>query len=182
MLRCNYHKSWSPSLHHHFMYTPQHPWPASVAQKKRILTPFLLNNFPQIVPLCPALLGLHWEHRSLNLNVFDEPISEWVCFHAMCFTSFPLSCRGPCETQLMPAKLRRPSPFKSDPSGLRPLWFSTLFFFTLCNLLSIFFSHYCFYSPLILSSLDLLVAAGTLKVVLEMGKIIGNKENTLVEA
>lgn len=40
----------------------------------------------------------------------------------------------------------------------------------------------CFHSHLIPSNLDLLAAAAALKVVLEKGKIIGTKVNTLVEA
>lgn len=83
---------------------------------QKILTSFFFYHFPQIVPLCPALLELRGERGSLNLNVFDETGREWVrvhmsmCVCLLCVMSsmrFPSSHRGPCETWLTPAKSRR---------------------------------------------------------------------------
>lgn len=59
-------------------------------------------------------------------------------------------------------------------------WFYT--FCLACSHIFLFFSHYLFHCDVILSSLDLLDIAATLKVLLEKRKIIGNKVNTLVGA
>lgn len=97
MLRCNYHKSQHPlHCHHLSVYTPHHPWPHLPLQK--ILASLLLNNFIQIVQLCPALL----EQGGLHLNRFDEAECEWALVHlctcwalwAACVSVHPAEARA----------------------------------------------------------------------------------------
>ncbi len=156
---------------------------------QKTVTLFFFYHFPQIVPLCPALLELRGERGSLNLNIFDETGREWVrvqksmCVFVMCNEqhTFPFIPQRPVWDMVDASQVETPSvPLSQNPAGLRPLWFST--FFSPCSPLSLFLSHYLFHSRLILSSLDLLDAVVALKVVLEKGKIIGNKVNTLVGA
>lgn len=150
---------------------------------QKILTIFLFYHFPQIVPLCPALSKLRGEWWSLNLNILDETECEcvrvhWSVLFVMCSEQhvFPFSPSRPVWDMVDASQV----PLSQNPAGLRPLWFSTLF--SPCSPPSIVLSHYLFHWRLILSSLDLLDAAVALKVVLEKGKIIGNKVNTLVGA
>ena len=158
---------------------------------KRIRTSISFDHFPWIVPLCPALLELCREQGSPNLNIFDEIECECVRVHMSpcCFLCVMSSVRFSSSWVVRVRHGRRQQssrhlgPFKTkillgwDLSDLAPFFFLPLQPLHLSFSLIIFF-----HSSLILSSLDLLDAAVALKVVLEKGKIIGNKVNTLVGA
>lgn len=177
-----------------------HETPDLRAPLQRILTSFFLCHFPWIVHCVLHSQSSVGSRGPQIFNMFEKTQCEWLWGHVfVCcwvlgvvfFFHFCLcimrsvhwlpfcwvfSCERPFDGSHIKETVRfKPKSRWAASSDLAPL--PTL------PALYVYFSFITrFHSHLIPSNLDLLAAAAALKDVLERGKIIGTKVNTLVEA